>query len=99
MSEDIQNKNAASEDDLGTIHRLVTEGIKMRVGASVKKAKKTGKVDKLSMAELLQAGSWCRYNKVIGSASANKALGDEVDELAAIRARQRRNKITAVGED
>lgn len=98
MSDDIQNKNAASEDDLGTVHRLVTQGIKMKIGAAVKKAKKTGKVDKLSMAELIQAGSWCRYNNVVGKASADEDLGSVVDELEAIRNKQRGNKITAVGE-
>lgn len=95
---DIQNKNAASEDDLGTVHRLVTQGIKMKIGSAIKKAKKSGKVDKLSMTELMQAGTWCRYNKVVGKASINEELGTEVDELEAIRKRQRKHKITAVGE-
>lgn len=98
MSDDIQNKNAASEDDLGTVHRLVTQGIKMKISAAVKKAKRSGNVDKLSMADLMQAGRWCQYNKVVGKASINEELGGEVDELKAIRERQRKHKITAVGE-
>ena len=43
---DIQNKNAASEDDLGTVHRLVTQGIKMKIAAQVKKAKKETEEEK-----------------------------------------------------
>ena len=95
---DIQNKNAASEDDLGTVHRLVTQGIKMKIAAQVKKAKKSGKVDKISMRDLLAAGSWCRYNNVVGKSSIDEELGEVFDELDAIRKRQRKHNVTAVGE-
>lgn len=98
MADDIQNKNASSEDDLGTVHRLVTQGIKMKIGAAIKKAKRSGKVDKLSMSDLMQAGRWCQYNKIVGKAAADEELGAVVDELDAIRQRQRKHKITAVGD-
>lgn len=99
---DIQNKNAASEDDLGTVHRLVTQGFKMKVGAKIKKAKKSQKqkdIDDINLADLNAAASWCRYNKIVGNAQMDAELEGVVDELDIIRKKQRGNSLAAVGDD
>lgn len=95
---DIQNKNAASEDDLGTLHRIVTDSFRMKAGKNLKKAKKKDNPDEIQLNVLIAAGGWCRYNRTVGKSSADEELGAVVDELDAIRKKQRRNKITAVGE-
>jgi hypothetical protein len=95
---DIQNKNAASEDDLGTVHRLVTQGLKMKIGDQVKKAKKTGKSKDINLNDLAAAARWCSYNKIVGNSESSEELSGIVDELEEIRQRQRSRKITAVGD-
>ena len=46
MSEDINNKESASEDDVGRLHRMITKGFTLKCGKQIKKAlkKKDGKV-------------------------------------------------------
>jgi hypothetical protein len=100
MSDDsVQNKNAASEDDVGTVHRLVTDGFKMKIGEQVKKAKKSKKASHISTNDLAAAARWCAYNKVQGRAASDKELEGVVDELDAIRKKYRGSSIKAVGDD
>ena len=99
MAEDIQNKNAAAEDDIGTVHRMVNNGYKMKLGEQLKKAKKSKSAKHISTPDLNAAAAWCRYNKVVGSNNASEELGGVVDELEAIRMRQRGNSCKAVGDD
>ena len=97
MSE-IQNKNSASEDDLGTVHRLVTDGYRHKIGEQVKKAKKKGDASCINTNDLASASRLLAYNQVIGRAQSNEELSGVVDELEAIRKKHRGNKISAVGE-
>lgn len=99
MSDDIQNKNAAAEDDIGTVHRMVNDGYKLKIGQQLKKAKKSKDAKHISTPDLNAAAAWCRYNKVVGNSKASEELGGIVDELDAIRKKQRGVSCTAVGED
>jgi hypothetical protein len=101
MAEEIQNKNSASEDDLGTVHRLVTDGFKLKISNQVtkaKKSKKTKDIMAISLNDLNAAARWCSYNKIVGNAKSTEELSGVVDELEAIRRKHRGKKISAVGE-
>jgi hypothetical protein len=99
MSDDVQNKNSASENDLGTVHRMVNDGYKMKLGKALKSAKKKKNPDEIPLSVLQAAGGWCRYNKVVGKAAVDEELGAVVDELEEMRRKNRGNQCTAVGED
>lgn len=99
MAEGIQNKKSASEDDLGTVHRLVTQGFKQKIGDQVKKAKRSGNAGKINTADLAAAARWCGYNGIVANGKAEEELAGITDELEEIRNRQRGSKLTASGED
>ncbi len=99
MAEDIQNKNAAAEDDIGTVHRMVNDGYKMKIGQQIKKAKKSKDAKHISTPDLNAAAAWCRYNKIVGSNNATDELEEQIDELDAIRKKQRGNSCRAVGDE
>jgi len=102
MSEhaDLTNENAASEADVGTTHRLITEAINLGLEACVQRAKKqkkkAKKKKKLSEADFelndkaLSMGiKWCVHNRMRSRGVEDEQVADNVTELRKIQEEQR----------
>lgn len=101
MSEDINNKESASEDDVGRLHRMITKGFTLKCDKQIKKAlKKKGDPDvDINSIDFAAAARWVAYNKVVSASASEERLKGVTDELAEIRDRNRGKKLKAVGDE
>lgn len=94
------NKNAATEDDVGLIHQLVTKVITKKLQKWMSLIEQGGDVELIvDMKQLKAAIDWCDKNGIIcadPAADTNNALGDE---LAAIRRKQQERGVVVPFQD
>lgn len=100
MSEAINNKESASLDDVGRLHRMVTNAFTQKLGAQLKKAKKkNGDADlDINTLDLSAAARWIAYNDVKCASQSEERVSEIKDELEEIRKKNRGKKLKAVGD-
>lgn len=95
------NKNSATEDDVGLIHKLVTKVITKKLEKWLELIEEGGDVDLVvDMKQLKSAIDWCDKNGIVCADPAeqsNNELGDKLSEIR--KAQHARGVVVPFKED
>lgn len=94
------NKNSATEDDVGLIHKLVTKVITKKLEKWLELIEQGGDVDLVvDMKQLKSAIDWCDKNGIVCADPAADSTNELGDKLANIRKAQHERGVVVLFKD